>query len=454
MVQLSEWKLACAGLIVLVLSNAACGDDDGGGVAEGEGQSGPVDMGPDFGNADAATGMPGNLLGPDGGALAPDGGVADIDPCERIEVRNLDLLFVVDNSGSMREEQEALQREFPKLIRALTTGDREGDGVVDFPPLESVHLGVVSSDMGLVGIQGIPGCENLGDDGIMNNIPNPALPDCPASLPRFLTYTAGEHDPDETASDFACVAMLGSEGCGFEQQLEAGLKALWPATDPRVTFLGDLNGLGQTGHGDAENAGFLRDAAGEDTSALGVIVVSDEEDCSSLDTVHFTPDIYLDPNDPLAMQDLNLRCFFNAHNLYPVDRYINGFKALRPGLEQLVFFGAIVGVPPELVNEGALSMVNFEDEAAREEYYQGILDHPQMQEVPDPDRTPEQGGNLTPSCSTESGRAYPPRRIVEVARGFGANAMVQSICQSDFGPAIDVIVGAIGRTVDQACIVE
>jgi len=77
-----------------------------------------------------------------------------------------------------------------------------------------------------------------------------------------------------------------------------------------------------------------------------------------------------------------------------------------------------------------------------------------MQERVDPDRSIDQGGNLLPSCRSESGLAYPPRRFVEVAKQFGENATVQSICNSDFGRAIDGIVNAIGRTVDRACIVE
>ena len=38
----------------------------------------------------------------------------------------LDLLFVVDNSASMHQEQAALRREFPRLVEVLTTGDRDG----------------------------------------------------------------------------------------------------------------------------------------------------------------------------------------------------------------------------------------------------------------------------------------------------------------------------------------
>jgi hypothetical protein len=33
---------------------------------------------------------------------------------------------------------------------------------------------------------------------------------------------------------------------------------------------------------------------------------------------------------------------------------------------------------------------------------------------------------------------------VEVAKGFGANGVVQSICESDFGPAMELITRRIG----------
>ena len=58
------------------------------------------------------------------------------------------------------------------------------------------------------------------------------------------------------------------------------------------------------------------------------------------------------------------------------------------------------------------------------------------------------------SCETDNGLAYPPRRIVEAARGFGRDAVVQSICQDDFGPAIDAILEAITRASNEACIVQ
>jgi hypothetical protein len=74
-----------------------------------------------------------------------------------------------------------------------------------------------------------------------------------------------------------------------------------------------------------------------------------------------------------------------------------------------------------------------------------------MQPVVNTNNTPDPADDtMQPSCITPTGIAYPPRRIVEVARGFGANGMVQSICQDDFGPAIDAIVRVIGRRLANA----
>jgi hypothetical protein len=114
-------------------------------------------------------------------------------------------------------------------------------------------------------------------------------------------------------------------------------------------------------------------------------------------------------------------------------------------------FAAIAGVPPELVAPDAIAAVDFSDEAARNAFYDGILAHPMMMEVPDPSR-PAGEGNLTPSCSTMNGIAYPPRRIVEVVKGFGESGVLQSICQDDFGPAMDAIIEVIAKQLGAVCL--
>ena len=46
-------------------------------------------------------------------------------PCDDTPqvIDKVDLLFVVDNSGSMREEQASLRAQFPRLVDVLTSGD-------------------------------------------------------------------------------------------------------------------------------------------------------------------------------------------------------------------------------------------------------------------------------------------------------------------------------------------
>ena len=108
-------------------------------------------------------------------------------------------------------------------------------------------------------------------------------------------------------------------------------------------------------------------------------------------------------------------------------------------------------MPPDLVEPERAAGVDFDRPRPRDGFYDSILADPRMQEMVDPDRTPQQGGNLMPSCNTDRGRAYPPRRIVEVARGFGENGIVQSICEADFRPAVDAILSRIGDRLRKPC---
>lgn len=402
---------------------------------------------------DVDPGKPADPVAPGSGRCINGGYCTEIDSRVR---RSADLLFVVDNSGSMRQEQAALRDQFPKLVTTLTSGVTSTGA--RFPALTDLHLGVVSADMGLAGIpNNFPGCNtqrhiNGGDDGVLLH-PGNTGPGCSSDYPPWLSYISGRDDPTKLAQDFSCISNLGTSGCGFEQQLEAGLKALWPKSyidadgnvyppekNP-ILFLSTTS-EGRFGHGDTPttqggNAGFLRKDA-----LLAIVVVTDEEDCSSKNTGHFISTN--DPNNPLSKQGINLRCYYNKQNLFEVDRYIKGFAGLKPGHADDVLFAAIVGVPRELVSEEARAGVTFSDQGSRDEYYDRILNDPRMQERPMNENIPAIA-NVAPSCTRtdafgERADAYPPRRIVEVAKGMGENATVQSICQDDFGPAMDRII--------------
>jgi hypothetical protein len=451
------------GLVLMMLAltsvGAGCpGDTHGGSAPDGgsSGQGGEAGADPSAGSGgDAGSSNAGSGGGGSGGSGGDaDGGKPMI--TGRTTGEKIDLLFMVDNSHTMREEQAALRAQFPRLIERLIDGvDLDGDGTLEYEGARDVHLGVVSSDLGLPGLEGqrIEGCIGLGDQGLLNNTASPEVTGCSQQTfaPPFLSYVDGTSSPEQTATDFACIATLGTDGCGFEQQLESTLKAVWPGDDMRVTFLTDTQGFGL--HGNAgpsfPNGDFIRNDP-NDLSLIAIVLVTDEEDCSSRRMDHFIPGA--SPNG------LNTRCYYESlrgadSNLFAVDRYTQLFPMLRPGNEQLVVFGAIVGVPPELVTPEKIAAVDYDDPAAVDAFYDGILAHEQMQYVLDDKGTPEvlDDDGLKASCTLgpegePTARAYPPRRIVEVAKSFGRNGFVQSICEDDFVPAIDLIITRIAET--------
>jgi hypothetical protein len=192
-------------------------------------------------------------------------------------VRDVDLLFVIDNSGSMADEQASLA--------AWADGSLFGLLETDFGTTFNLHVGVVSTDSG-AGPFGISGCTGTGDNGVLQSDPRTAT--CTPPNGSFIVDVddgtgnrIGNH-AGSLAESFACIAQLGITGCGYEQTLESMKRAL----DGRNT----------------QNTGFLRDDA-----LLAVVIVSDEDDCSVVDTSMYdtSQDSLNDPLGPLS----SFRCF-------------------------------------------------------------------------------------------------------------------------------------------------
>ncbi len=431
------------------------------------------------------------------GCLAPE--LKELNPClvsgviadvDVKKVEKVDLLFVLDNSGSMKEEQEKLRQEMPRMITILTTGDLNPDdngGIPeenkDFPAAKDLHLAVVTTDMGLPGVKQSIDPEGkctagLGDDGFFQSAGNPAGDPnltCNQQYPPILAYKTGQ-GPADIASQFQCVTALGIGGCGFEMQLEAGLKALWPANpgnlDESQQSVGVVFFGNSPSHGDQQHIEFLRGTKyhpqeSEALSLLAIILVTDEEDCSA--GARGNLDFLEHPNTAppgINEQPANLRCYFdtvnNQGNKFPVGRYVNAFKALRPGYQQLVVFAAIAGIPPNVRQadfdadgDGLIS------QPERDAFYQRIFSDPLMQE-----RIRADLQNLEPSCTLPNPlydpndpqseqfatKAYPARRIAEVAQGFGENGVIESICQENFTGAMDSIIQAISKQLGGVCL--
>ena len=99
----------------------------------------------------------------------------------------------------MAGEQASLKTQFPNVIKVLTTGKRNDADPDPFPPVKNLHVGVVSSDMGIPGVEFPSGnCHaDGGDDGRLQSTPrsDPATGlTCDGSYPTFLAYDAAHDD--------------------------------------------------------------------------------------------------------------------------------------------------------------------------------------------------------------------------------------------------------------------
>ena len=241
------------------------------------------------------------------------------------QVSAVDVLFVIDNSGSMSQEQTNLARQIPALVRDLASPpDRDGDGAPDWNPAEELRIGVVTTDVG-TGSTMIDGshCMAGGEDGALRG--------------GVFEWSEGD-DPDAFAERVrTAVGSLGIVGCAFEQPLEAAARAIEHAPD----------------------TGFP-----SDDGLLAVIIVTDEEDCSVDDD-----DTFFAPMQPV---EYNVYCGLHADQLTSVDELIGRIRG--PRSEQDFIFAAITGVPVDTAPDADLG---------------ALLASPQMQFRPDGAARPE-----------------------------------------------------------------
>jgi len=348
----------------------------------------------------------------------------------------LDLLFVVDNTPSMAATQADLAQQLPQMVRALTTGDVDFDGKLEFTPVVDIHFAVISTDMGASGITGLADCGDdtgrpLGDDALfMSNVSRAPLLGRPCEpTPDFLAFDAAidEMERDQLFHGAGCLSLVGTAGCRHVMPLEAALKALWSKADGSVLFFSGV------GHGVDAQPTFLRANA-----LLGIIVVTDGDDCSSRDVSHFTPAEQLMPDDPLASIERNERCVRAADHLHPLSRYEREFGELKAGLLGRVFFGVIAGVPTDRAADVSSRLIP----AQREIGYRALLDDPRMQQVIDP-ATPLGAREYTKVC----GQAVPARRLAELAHRLDQHASLASICDSLVSPMAEM-TSSLARLID------
>ena len=214
-------------------------------------------------------------------AIAACYGITDQGSFDANLRRQVDILFLIDNSPSMSPKQAALASKFAGFMQEI---EKTG---ADY------HVGIATSDVGGTTAEGmewgsvLAACNRFkGDDGVLQNkacTDRPEITDVaqracgtictepnfvPKNGARYIEKSAGiTNVPTKMElvngqmvdvgpiKAFQCMALVGDAGCGIESQLEGARRAL-------------------DGHA-PENTGFLRPS-----STLAVIFITDEDDCS------------------------------------------------------------------------------------------------------------------------------------------------------------------------------
>lgn len=308
----------------------------------------------------------------------------------------IDLVIVVDDSASMTARWPALTTELQRRLAALATGDRDADGLVDFAPAMSVHVAVVGADLGAGAAAGTFGCASTtGEGGAFR-----ACASDPAPQPFVELIGAGSA---AAIASVACAIGTPAAGCSVEQPIESALLALSTQSAPG-----------------GPNEGFLRR-----DSHLGIVVLTDEDDCSTTDPARELEGASATSTDP--------RCAGVA--LRALDRLAAGLGALRPN-PALMHVVLVAGVPTHLAGFDPATILS--DRAM----------------VPTVD--PSDRSRLLPSCVGPSGEpATPPVRLVELAQRLaaqGVDVSVQSICSEDLSAAFDPIAWSIADALIGQCL--
>jgi hypothetical protein len=299
--------------------------------------------------------------------------------------QGVDVLIVVDNSGGMDYAQQWLAVDIDTLITGL-----EG-----LPGGANYRIGVTTTDIGVGGFQNA-GCTTSGDDGKLI-VPGPCSSH--GFSANFVEKVKGNKNvvSGVDAAVSCMIKSVGTQGCGFEQPLEAMRRAL----------------IGS-------NPGFLRSSA-----ALAVILLTNEDDCSAASNALF------DYQDTALGAYKSYRCFQHGilcggkkppcastvlgqckpgqQWLHDVKkRYASFLQGLKPAgwVSSLVIAGPIPATV-EVTKSGT-------------------------------------GCAVVPSCSAGSyQKGDPGIRLQELVKLLGGHAGAVSICASSYRPGLDSLMQRI-----------
>lgn len=399
-------------------------------------------------------------------------------------VRQIDLAIMVDNSPSMGPKIEKLNAAFPQLIASLR---EPTEGI-----LPDLRVAIIDSDLGTGGAYaGGPCGPKMLTDGTESNFGDMGrfqMPSSPTTCPLnpgalFLEHQAGMavSYTGDISNALACLTgNLGTAGCFQEHQLQAFEFALVAA------------GVGS----EAQRAAFLRPSA-----QLGLIFLTDEDDCSAALTVGVFGD-----KPELRGESPSLRCATRAHlcggvNLatslpgYPAAAsFVHPFSDCRARTDACLDTSS--GEPVDASGPTDCSPLRSTSEMAKEilalkadssqVLVAGIFGWPRsdadmataeykIAPVPNPDTTDAahptvfdywpvcyDPNHLPSPATTDPGTGFDATAAAWGATGglresayidaFGGSGMKLSICEPDFAPAMARIGQALAGKMQSLCV--
>jgi len=387
--------------------------------------------------------------------------------------KDVDILFVIDNSGSMGEEQEVLAANFGAFINVLEDPDVQAN----------YRMGVTTTDNGNPacngttpeggGLRATSCLSRLSDFTFLSDPPVDKEAACTSvcNHPTIeILPTATERDANrvprpwiERIEDvtnvgggvtmteaFACIGPQGINGCGFEQHLESMYK-----------------GILRMQESSEKSYGFIREAA-----ILAIVLISDEADGSingNNGAAIFSPSGNRVFWEDTSRAQPTSAVVWNAGVLcspaggptydecHAENKDVNG-NNLGPATQ--ADGSAVLHSLPRYIN----LVQDYENQkrvfdASQEVLLAGIVGVPngypgvpiEYKDHSDPNEQINFG--IGPGCLSSNGDAVPPVREREFIENFrvGSTPNLFSICDQDYSGALAAIAEKIAEQVKPAC---
>ena len=382
--------------------------------------------------------------------------------------KDVDILFVIDNSGSMGEEQALLANNIASFIEVLEAEDVEANYRIGITTTDNGNiwcpLGTTTPEGGKLVMSSCK--ERLGDflfnngeidvqDLACNDICTlssaeleilPTTTDFdPTPKPRpWLEHIEGRKNlPDGTSSAeaFKCFGPQGINGCGFESQLESMYLSLQRAESA----------------GEAEY-GFMRT-----TAILAVVFVTDEADCSANNAYAeiFEQDgnkvFWSDPSASFPTSavcwNAGVECFGDPSNYdscEPVNKDVNGNSGV-PDADAVLYpmsryYDLLDGIEQQKKDfnesqEVIVALIGGVDAQGNAVY----------RNVGDTDPEFQDNFGIGPGCTAAGDvSAVPPVRLRDFVNRHTEGNMF-SICSDDYSAALGAIADRIRTQIRPAC---